>query len=247
MELASYVTPEKEENAPLTDSQITIRPATDSVFSSNSSQIQKSKLTELRYFKSPESECFSTMEPSNSQGKLLTYPPLPVTHKRRKSAHHRKPSIFVPDHVTGEGVIASIVDQTKSPSVACAVHKHTVSDADSVVLGNYEMSIDSLDSLTNNTVIENKENDSLEGTVRQLNRESSMKESYPVLGVTPTMAYCKFCRESVHTEVTVSSVKFPMPFLRVVQRIMDCCNNSWFSDMKVHRCPQCTLVLAKSR
>ncbi|CAG9321905.1 unnamed protein product [Blepharisma stoltei] len=79
-------------------------------------------------------------------------------------------------------------------------------------------------------------------------RQSYERNPLPVLGNTPSSVYCTFCKTYVHTKIDFLSGKVPGPLLRMVSSVFACCQiPSWLNTMRVHRCPNCTLVLAKSR
>ena len=67
----------------------------------------------------------------------------------------------------------------------------------------------------------------------------------PILGANPTMLFCKYCQAEVHSEVKFSSPKLPLALLEAVAHFTNCCTG-WLAKYRVHSCPTCQLVLAKS-
>ncbi|CAG9324428.1 unnamed protein product [Blepharisma stoltei] len=89
--------------------------------------------------------------------------------------------------------------------------------------------------------------ESIELEVGKFQYETSVRGSLPVFGNMPCTAYCHFCKEVVHTSLDFSA-KIPRPFIKVFSTIASCCRApEWISKLRIHRCPKCSLVLAKSR
>lgn len=110
-------------------------------------------------------------------------------------------------------------------------HRRNLSDLDSVLYEGTET-----------------EESEIRVTCREYSQHSrELKKSLPVLGVTPCSMYCKFCKAEVHTEILVSAVAFPGGFLSVLSSVFTCWSVCWLDGLKVHQCPNCHLVLAKSR
>mmetsp|Transcript_15105 Transcript_15105/g.21971 ORF Transcript_15105/g.21971 Transcript_15105/m.21971 type:complete len:303 (+) Transcript_15105:72-980(+) len=93
-----------------------------------------------------------------------------------------------------------------------------------------------------------KENNSQNDPVRGSRSIGSVRGSLPVLGMTPCSAYCNYCKQQVHTKVEYQNPKLPSPFLTILSNIFTCCQApNWLSTHRVHACPNCNLVIAKSR
>ncbi|CAG9334520.1 unnamed protein product [Blepharisma stoltei] len=93
----------------------------------------------------------------------------------------------------------------------------------------------------------------LKNDEKQINSIRNSRQSYernplPVLGNMPSSVYCDFCKMYVHTKIEFLSKKVPGRVLKIFSSFFACCQIPvWLSKLRVHRCPHCALVLAKSR
>lgn len=147
-------------------------------------------------------------------------------------------------------------------------HTRNVSDADSVIYMGFEDITNSKNFTQKNyeklqksvlssqeTVI-NKSMKKLRNDENVIETKKSVKKSMqsydraplPVLGNMPSSVYCNFCKMYVHSKVDFLNAKVPGPILKVFSSFFTCCQvPAWLNTYRVHRCPNCTLVLAKSR
>ena len=78
--------------------------------------------------------------------------------------------------------------------------------------------------------------------------EISGGESLAVLENAPCMAYCKYCKIDVHTEVEFYTTKISKGLMKAFSSIFSCCSmNGWVDGYRVHKCPNCLLIIAKCR
>lgn len=81
---------------------------------------------------------------------------------------------------------------------------------------------------------------------RQCGKSFSLRGSLPILEGTPCTIYCKYCETQVHSSVDYYNSSIPRKLLNVFSSLAACCQiSSWLNDMRVHRCPHCSLVLGK--
>lgn len=80
-------------------------------------------------------------------------------------------------------------------------------------------------------------------------REICMRGSLPTLGQMPCTAYCANCRTDVHTQIVFSErSNMPSGVLNFLNSVFTCCKlPGWLDSYREHRCPQCNMVVAKSR
>ena len=85
--------------------------------------------------------------------------------------------------------------------------------------------------------IENKENVRI-----------SVGKSLQALGNTPCAIYCRYCKMDIHSNIEYYNTRVSGGILKMFSSIFTCCNGPlWLSSMSVHKCPNCSLVLAKCR
>ena len=78
--------------------------------------------------------------------------------------------------------------------------------------------------------------------------EIQNRESLLVLDNTPCTAYCRYCKIDVHTSVEFYNTKLSKGVMKVVASIFSCCTlPTWINTLRVHKCPYCSLVIAKCR
>lgn len=119
--------------------------------------------------------------------------------------------------------ISSIQEKKVGPYKALIKHSRNVSDADSVIYKQTEEDIKRYSKVT-----------------------ASLKNSLPTLEGTPCTIYCRYCQRQVHSQVDIYSSSVSKKLLNVFSTIISCCQvPTWLNDMKVHRCPNCSLVLAR--
>ena len=73
------------------------------------------------------------------------------------------------------------------------------------------------------------------------------KEVLVVLENTPCMAYCRYCKVDVHTEIEFYTSRVPKKMMKAFASIFSCCSIGWIDGYRVHKCPNCSLVIAKCR
>lgn len=74
------------------------------------------------------------------------------------------------------------------------------------------------------------------------------RDSLITLGNTPCTAYCRHCRVDVHTIVEFHNAKISQKMARIFSSVFSCCSLPvWLSKLRVHKCPNCFLIIAKCR
>ena len=74
------------------------------------------------------------------------------------------------------------------------------------------------------------------------------RESLSVFDSTPCMAYCRYCKTDVHTIIDFYHSKVSKKLTQLFSSIFTCCSfPAWLSSLRVHKCPNCSLVIAKCR
>jgi LITAF-like zinc ribbon domain len=126
--------------------------------------------------------------------------------------------------------ISICTEDSRSPS-----HLRNVSDADSVVYILPEEGKHSFDV-------------KLPFMIGKENTYEPVKGSVVLLGSTPCAAYCRYCKSDVHTKVELYNAGISSGILKLFSSIFTCCNGPlWLSKLRVHKCPNCSLILAKCR
>ncbi|CAG9333623.1 unnamed protein product [Blepharisma stoltei] len=171
---------------------------------------------------------------------------------------------------------ATAIDENKlfvknqSPISTGSCHGRNLSDCDSVIyLGHGEEpsrekentfidSLEQTDELKSNfhkkaptaftaCTAKTEKYDSIASEAGKFPEKSFMRGSLPIFGNMPCTAYCHFCKEVVHTTLDFNA-KIPRPLIKVFSTITSCCRvPEWLDKLRMHRCPKCALVLAKSR
>jgi hypothetical protein len=106
----------------------------------------------------------------------------------------------------------------KKWTVPTSNHSRNISDADSVI-------------------------HKTEESVKKLH--TSLRGSLPILESTPCTAFCPYCKIQVHTSIELYSQSFSKKVISLFASILSCCEAPWLSNMKVHKCPHCSLVLGR--
>ena len=176
----------------------------------------------------------------------VSVPPAKPSH-RRSGSHHRQQSIYFPPEATTESIINSL-----KPSDKPQKHRN-LSDADSVILlglADQEVTEKLIGGSTGKrsefkmSVIETA-TESLLSTDKT--PVSPRKKQMPCLGNTATTSFCRFCKRDVHTKVEFNSC-YNNKLLTAFSSLIGCCSYpSWMASYIVHKCPDCSLVLGKSR
>lgn len=234
--LADFKTPEKPFQDSLDYSSSTVKRAANQIFS-NSTRSQRGCRSERRYASqnpnpldqiAPYTE---DLEPEIKSNKLLTFDP----HHTRKVSHTRQKSIGDYEDVSkltlrkeastrNTSKVSMYTEDSRSP---CFVNN--ASDTESVI----------------HVVGEKKKSQFMQG---KENVRESVGKSLQVLDSSPCCIYCRFCKLDVHSSIEYYNTRMSGGFLRVFSSIFTCCSGPlWLSNMKVHKCPNCSLVLAKCR
>ena len=194
------------------------------------------KKSNIRYSNGKEN-----FDPSQVSG-----PPVKACH-RRSGSHHRQQSIYFPPEATVETVINSL-----KPSDKPQKHRN-LSDADSVVFlgpADQEITQKSIGETTGKksefqmSIIE-----TATGSLLSTDKPpvSPRMKQMPCLGNTATTSFCRFCKRDVHTKVEFNSC-YNSKLLTAFSSLIGCCSYpSWMASYIVHKCPNCSLVLGKSR
>lgn len=119
--------------------------------------------------------------------------------------------------------LAQFQEKKNSQHKHIVKHSRNVSDADSVIYKQTEEDIRKYSRVTN-----------------------SLKCSLPILEGSPCTIYCRYCQKQVHSQVDIYSSSVSKKILNVFSTIISCCQvPMWLNDMRVHKCPTCSLVLAR--
>lgn len=74
----------------------------------------------------------------------------------------------------------------------------------------------------------------------------SVKTSLPYLESTPCTIWCPYCAKQVHSKVEIYSPSVSKKILNIFSSLLSCCESPvWLSNLKVHKCPDCELVLGR--
>ncbi|OMJ68519.1 hypothetical protein SteCoe_33997 [Stentor coeruleus] len=74
------------------------------------------------------------------------------------------------------------------------------------------------------------------------------RNSLPILEGAPCTAYCRYCKKDVHTIVEIHNTHLSNGVLRIFSSIFSCCSlPNWLRNARVHKCPNCSLVIAKCK
>lgn len=244
--IAEFKTPEKPYQNSQDEEMSTVKRNAELIFSNSASKSRRSWLSERRYT-SHEPNIFDTIIPipedQESEIKsrhLLTYEP----HHSRKISHTRQKSIGDIDEIpklllrkeastrNTSKAISMCTEDSRSPC-----HIKNASDADSVIyVAPEEVKKESID---------------MKIKLSQMAKENtceSVRSSLAMLENTPSSVFCRFCKVDVHTTIEFYNTRVPGGFLRMFSSIFTCCNGPlWLNNYKVHKCPRCSLVLAKCR
>lgn len=244
--IADFKTPEKAFQDPQEDTLSTVKRDVGLIFSSSTTKSRRSCLSERRYSSQKPSK-FDTIdiipEDQDSEiksSKLLTYEPKhmrKISHIRQKSITYAEemPELDIPKEPSTRNtskVLSVFIEDSRCPS-----HLRNASDADSVVYvvpedgkkGSIDMKMGLSESGKENTC-------------------DSVRSSLVVLENSPCSVYCRYCKIDVHTTIEFYNTRVPGRFLRMFSSIFTCCSGPlWLNNYKVHKCPRCSLVLAKCR
>lgn len=241
--LADFKTPERIPEDSLFPGSESGKGSTDFIFSVTSSKSRRSCLSEKRY-NSSNPKPFTQTDPVLDENdikssKLLTFEP----GHARKISHTRQRSIGDIDELSKlqlkkeastrntSKVMSICTEDSRSPS-----HLRNISDADSVVYISPEENKCSLD-IKPPPFMFGKEN-----------RREELRGSMNIMGNTPCTAYCRYCKVDVHTTVELYNAGVSGGVLKFFSSVFTCCSGPlWLNNLKVHKCPQCSLVLAKCR
>jgi hypothetical protein len=172
-------------------------------------------------------------------------PPSRPSH-RRSGSHHRQQSIYFPPETALDTVISSL-----KPPEKCQKHRN-LSDADSVIfLGPSDQEVTKPHSEATEKKSEFQLSIVETATGSLLSTEkppvSPRKKQMPCLGNTATTSFCRFCKRDVHTKVEFNSC-YNSKLLTAFSSLIGCCSYpNWMASYIVHKCPNCSLVLGKSR
>ncbi|OMJ96259.1 hypothetical protein SteCoe_231 [Stentor coeruleus] len=244
--IADFKTPEKSFQSHQDNIPSTIKRDVGLIFSNSTTKSRRSCLSERRY-SSQKPNKFDTIdiipEDQDSEiksSKLLTYEPKHI----KKISHTRQKSITFTDEIleldipkepstrNTSKVLSVFIEDSRCPS-----HLHNVSDADSVVY----------------VAPEDGEKDSIDMKMGlsesgKENTCDSVRSSLIVLENSPCSVYCRYCKIDVHTAIEFYNTRVPGKFLKMFSSIFTCCSGPlWLNNYKVHKCPHCSLVLAKCR
>ncbi|OMJ82794.1 hypothetical protein SteCoe_16389 [Stentor coeruleus] len=244
--IPDFKTPEKEPQDPQNDTLSTVKRDNGLIFSNSTTKFRRSCLSERRY-SSQKPNKFDTIdiisEDQDSEiksSKLLTYEPKhikKISHIRQKSITYTEEMLVLdipkePSTRNTSKVLSVFTENSRCPS-----HLRNASDADSVVYvaaedlkkGSIDMKIGLSESGKENTC-------------------DSVRSSLIVLENSPCSVYCRYCKTDVHTAIEFYNTRVPGRFLRIFSSIFTCCSGPlWLNNYKVHKCPHCSLVLAKCR
>lgn len=74
------------------------------------------------------------------------------------------------------------------------------------------------------------------------------RESLPYLDNSPCMAYCKNCKKDIHTTLEIQSSHISTGILQIFTTLFSCCSlPTWLGSSRLHKCPICSLVIAKCK
>ena len=191
---------------------------------------------------------YSCKSDSTDASPLILPPKGKDSAHRRTGSHQRQRSIYYPPDTNLETIL-NVLKNNESPA-----HVRNLSDADSVVY----LGPGDCNSLNNTYRQENTEK-KLELQLSMIETASGSLVStekppmspafkiIPQLGNNETTSFCRFCKKDVHTRVEFNSC-YGGNILNAFSKLFTCCNYpSWMSGYIVHKCPECSLVLGKSR
>lgn len=234
--LADFKTPEKPFQESLDNSSSTVKRTANQIFS-NSTRSQRGCRSERRYSSqnakhhdqiAPYAEDLD-LEPKSN--KLLTFDPGHI----RKVSHTRQKTIGECEELSkltfrkeastrNTSKVSMYTEDSRSP---CCLNN--ASDTESVI-----------------HVVGDKRK--LETKQGKENVRESVGKSLQVLDSSPCSIYCRFCKVDVHSSIEYYNTRMSGGLLKVFSSIFTCCSGPlWLSNMKVHKCPKCSLVLAKCR
>ena len=232
--LSNFKTPEK--NFPDHDESLsTVKHASNTIFS-NSAHRSRSCRSEGRYT-SHNPKVFDQVIPyiedlevEGKSSKFLTFEP---NHKRKVS-HTRQKSI-TDCHDMSNLTLKKEVSTRNTSKVS--MYTEDSRSQYGVQNASESESIIQISSLKQVNPKGNKEN------VR-----TSVGKSLQALGNTPCAIYCRYCKIDVHSNIEYYNTRISGGILKMFSSIFTCCNGPlWLSNMTVHKCPNCSLVLAKCR
>lgn len=129
------------------------------------------------------------------------------------------------------------------------------SDVKQVIISEIDdFDLSELDQHGNKILVERSQNKLDNSSVLKIDKRRSIKEildentKLSIIGNEPTTVYCKNCQIDVHTLVELENKTIlPTSLLEFLGSIAECCRGStWVSRMRVHRCPLCITLVAKS-
>jgi hypothetical protein len=231
--LSDFRTPEKlfPENE---DSSSTVKRATNSIFS-NSTSRRRSCRSERRYT-SQNTKVFDQVVPyiedldlENKSNKFLNF----EAGHARKPSHSRQKSINDCQEISkltlkkeastrNTSKVSMYTEDSRSP--CCALNP---GESQSIIQGDEK---------------------NLHGFGNKENVRTSVGKSLQVIGNSPCAVYCRFCKVDVHSSVEYYNTRMSGGILKMFSSLFTCCNGPlWLCSMRVHKCPNCSLVLAKCR
>ena len=75
--------------------------------------------------------------------------------------------------------------------------------------------------------------------------ENTPARALPIFGLTPCSAYCSRCRTDVHTDVEFAEEGSWSRSVLNFLGLLDCCRApAWLNQLRVHKCPHCSTILA---
>ena len=241
--LSDFNTPERLPEDSFFPESDTGKGSTDYIFSITSNKSRRSCLSERRY-NSNTPKPFDQIEPvlddaDLKSSKLLKFEPAHA----RKISHTRQRSIGDIEQLSKlqlkkevstrntSKALSIFTEESRSPS-----HLRNVSDADSVIYVSPEENKCSLD-IRPPPFGFGKENRKEEG-----------RGSVAMMGSTPCTMYCRYCKSDVHTSVELYNAGISGGVLKIFSSIFTCCTGPmWINNLRVHKCPRCSLVLGKCR
>ena len=256
-----YKTPEKNLDDLYTLNSDTVKQLRNQIFSNTAPKSARSCLSEQRYTLCNRN-LYDTIaplpedpEPEIKPSKLLTY----EYSYQKKIFNNRKLSI----EETEENIKPILKsnnlltrDTSKTVSICTeeeenhksSYHGKNISDADSVIYIGIDEKRISQDTIDSQVDKKSKRSSCENAKKSKRNSCENVKKSIIVLESTPCSVYCKFCKIDVHTSIELYHTRVPGGILRAFSSIFACCREPlWINNFKVHKCPRCSLVLAKCR
>lgn len=217
---SEFKTPPKSHENSISQTPDTVKHLKNvSIFSASSGKLHASPISENRY-RSSGNLLEKTLENDSESGKII---------------------VLDDEEVKEKNLIGTVKISPKEKSRGKKSHLRNVSDADSVVyIGSDEKRFYGTNSQS--FVLGEKPRQSL-GILEDIKN----KEVLVVLENAPCMAYCRYCKVDVHTEIEFYTSRVPKKMMKAFASIFSCCSIGWIDGYRVHKCPNCSLVIAKCR